>query len=88
MSTQDPEESPELTPSELRAFKRHVKGLNTLIAQIRQRYPEAQYYLACSMWSDLNILSGPSHDDGYHARARLDRVIESLRLDHADGGDW
>lgn len=88
MNNDDDELAPELTPAELRAFKRHVKGLNTLIAQIRQRYPEAQYYLACSAGAFLNILSGPSHDDTYGEPARMDRVIESLRLDYADGGDW
>lgn len=77
----------ELTKEELRAFKRHVAGLNKLIASVRRRHPQAQYYLACSLGATLNILSGDSHE-GYRAEARQDRVMDSLRLNHADGGDW
>ncbi len=81
------DDTPYLTPTEYRAFKRHVEGLNKLITQVRQRYPEAQYYLACSLGATLNILSGDSHD-GPEATACQERIIESLTLEHADGGDW
>lgn len=91
MKTEDveaAEESLYLTAAEYRAFERHVKGLNELIGRVRRRYPEAQYYLACSLGAYLNILSGPSHDDDRRCTARQDLVIDSLRLEHADGGDW
>lgn len=84
----DRDDGPCLTSAEYRTFKRHVDGLNKLIIQLRERYPEAQYYLACSMGAYLNILTGPSHDDDHNARPRQDRVIESLRIKFADGGDW
>lgn len=77
-----------LEPSEERAFKRHVAGLNKLIREVRKRYPEAEFYLACSMGARLHILSGPSHDDGFSAVPRQDRIIDTLTLEHADGGDW
>lgn len=77
----------ELTTQERRAFTRHVSGLNKLIASVRMRVPTAQYYLACSLGATLNILSGPSHE-GQGEMARQDRIMESRRLEHADGGDW
>lgn len=82
------DDGPYLTKSEYLAFKRHVDGLNKLITQLRERYPEAQYYLACSMGARLHILSGSSHDDDHNARPRQDRIIETQRLKWADGGDW
>jgi hypothetical protein len=77
----------ELTVAEIQRFRTHVRGLNKLINQLRERCPEAQYYLACSMAATLNILSGSSHE-GARAVAQQDRVVASLILEHADGGDW
>lgn len=82
------DDDPYLTEAEYRTFKRHVDGLNKLIVQVRERYPEAQYYLACSMGARLHILSGSSHDDDPRASARQDRIIETQTLKYADGGDW
>jgi hypothetical protein len=84
----EPDDSPFLTEAERRAFKRYVAGLNKLIAQVRERYPDAQYYLACSMGARLHLLSGSSHDDDHNARPRQDRIIETETLRWADGGDW
>lgn len=83
----DEPSAPCLTPAEYRAFRRHVKGLNKLIARVRERYPEAQYYLACSLGATLNILSGDSHE-GLDAIAQEHRIIAELTLEYADGGDW
>lgn len=83
----DHDDDPYLTDAVRRAFKRHVDGLNKLITQLRERYPEAQYYLACSLGARLHIMSGDSHD-GPKCEARQDRIIETLQLKHADAGDW
>lgn len=83
----DDDNSPYLTTAEYRSFKRHVEGLNKLITQLRERYPDAQYYLACSMRASLHIMSGDPHS-GSKCDARQDRIIETLTIEYADAGDW
>lgn len=68
-------------------FAEHVRQLNELLMEIREKHPGANYYLAND---SLHLLSGPSHDDvaGGVCRARQDRSMAVVTLRGSGGGDW
>lgn len=73
-----------LTASEQRRFRRAIRSLNDLIEEVRQRLPEAGYYLANDT---LHLMSGSSHDER-SAHSRQDRILINERLRFSGGGDW
>lgn len=77
--------SERLTAQEIREFRRCVSDLNRLITNVRQRIPDAQYYLDGSC--NLNLMSGDSHT-GVQAIAHPERIMASETLYFSDGGDW
>jgi len=73
-----------------RRFNRNVTALNQIIKELKEIYPEANYYLSNDC---LNVMSGPSHDDlqgrkGTFQRERQDRVLWDRTLKSSGGGDW
>lgn len=72
-----------LTKREIAALERHVAGLNKLIAGVRSRIPDAQFYLESE---DLHIMQGAPHD--HDGNSRQHAILGSARVDHCDGGAW
>jgi hypothetical protein len=65
-------------------FEKAAEKLNSALRDAKKVWPGAEYYLACST---LNLMSGPHHE-GKNADGRPDRILASVRLEYADGGDW
>lgn len=75
----------DLRPEHRRRFRRLVNVLNRLRDEVvAGDFPDACYYLAND---ELNLLSGPSHDDRGLTPFR-DRVLDSTILHRSSGGDW
>jgi hypothetical protein len=70
---------------DLAAFRRHVRGLNKVLADIRGYCPEANFYLACD---SLHVMSGQSHVGHTGEKACQKNSIVSESLFHSGGGDW
>lgn len=79
-----------ITATQKRRFKKAVKDLNDLMAEIREKNPSANYYLAMST---LNLMLGPTH---HHCPVEEERsgspnyhfVAEEAILQGSSGGDW
>lgn len=78
----EPTES--LDPARYRRFRRLVTGLNRLMEEIRQDWPEANYYLE---EDTLIVLSGPSHE-GVGEAPQPQRELASKNLKYSGGGGW
>lgn len=75
-----------LRQQEIARVMRAVATLNTVLAEVRERMPEANYYLEDS--GNFHLLSGPSHDGMFADHARPDRSLLRLDLLHSGGGGW
>lgn len=77
-----------LTKRQIAKFEKLIEGLNKLIVEIREKHPEAEYYLENG--DSFYILSGPSHEsDGTGGLdAQLDRVLAHNLLKHGGCGAW
>lgn len=64
-------------------LKRQVDALNELMDDVRETYPNAEYYLSNDT---LNLMSGPSHDG--EGKPRRDRILAAVTLIGSGGGDW
>jgi hypothetical protein len=72
-------------------LKTHCAAINAVLRETRKEFPKACLYLDGT--GNLNLMSGPHHDDqtnsdvtsGVHGRQ--DRIICSASL-NADAGDW
>jgi hypothetical protein len=82
----DENEAPTLTRSQKTRINAAIKKLNDVMAEIKLTIPEANYYLEDA--GNFNVLSGPSHEDGYRNRSRQDRIMHSLTLNCSGGGGW
>ena len=75
---------PEITPAQLRRFKRLVKGLNDLLSEVRETVPRANYYMEGE--AGLYLLSEDSHDE--RGKQRQDRVMANECMPNSSGGAW
>ena len=67
-----------------RRFRSASKNLTEALSHAKEVWPQAELYLA---GSTLNLMSGPHHE-GRWAKARPDRIIDSIIIPGIDGGDW
>jgi len=72
-----------ITHAQHKRLLRLVGGLNTLLREVQQDHPDAEWYL-CS--NSLCLMSGPSHEGT--GISRPDRVMVSTTLRHSGGGDF
>lgn len=73
------------TEEQLKAqFRRAVTQLRAVVVAAKERWPDAQLYLASGT---LNLMKGDHHDH-HSANARPDNVVEGIIFKEMDGGDW
>ena len=82
----DEEERPTLTQSQKARINAAIKKLNTVMAEIQETIPGANYYLEDQ--GNFTVLSGQSHDDSYRNPSRQDRIMHCVHLRSSGGGGW
>jgi hypothetical protein len=73
-----------VTKKQASRFKRAIRALNDLMAEVNKTHPNACWYLDGT--GNMNLMSGVSHVGG--GRQRQDRIMESVVLCGSSGGDW
>ena len=68
-------------------IKRAASLLNSAIREVRQRFPDANYYSANE---GFELLLGSSHADGNNEQPQQQRIvfIGHANVDALSGGDW
>jgi hypothetical protein len=75
----------EISQATIRKFKRACAMLNAVVREARETCPGANLYLA---EDQMNLMRGPSHDDGYNPYALHENVVCGVHIVGAGGGDW
>ena len=69
----------------LARFRSSVKKLNAIMVEMREIYPEANYYLAAD---SFHIMKGSSHDNDRRESPLHENSLDMVTLWHSGGGDW
>ena len=77
---------PKITKAQHERILAAVAELNAVREEIEKKYPDAQWYLEDS--SNLNLMTGASHDSDRNLTSRQDRVIFCYHLEASGGGGW
>lgn len=64
-------------------LSRYIANLNNLLDEVKQEFPDAEFYLANDMF---HLMSGPSHDD--NEKPHQERSIACATIYSCGGGDW
>jgi hypothetical protein len=75
----------EITPGQIKRFRNAIKALNKLMAEIKEKYPDANYYL---QEDSMHLMIGKTHSDAPGEKAQRENSACAEWLPGSGGGAW